>query len=740
MLSRFYKNHSAAILWLVALSFPLLFVTAASIPSNNDIETWLPKGSLVRATYEKFKKDFGVEEVILIGIDQQSVDDKLIEAVCTRLDRLPGVRKCWSPARLQATMHEMGVSHEESRERLTGLSVSDQGNLVGLIALLSDDGLKDRAGTVTDIERELDYCQLRGKELCLAGSPVVVTELDRLGGQEENQKFFLITLIICLGLLYYWIRDWKLTLSILGLTLWAIQLTVAIFCVAGGEMNFILGALSVMVMVFTLEACIHVLHYHKASQHAEDPLGEALRLSWKPCGMSMLTTAIGLFSVSVSDILPVTQFGYASALGAVVSMMTGLLITPALLMVLPHSEHVAEEEEGNRIITWLSNWLLGHSRKVVVATGVLVAISCVGIIKIESKIDPLDFLPHDGKVRADVRRVEQDLTNLDSIEAVVDFTASELPFVERLREVRELEQEIRKHPSVRHTMSLAGFFPTVLPENPLELMKLLGRAESRKGKNDFLSHGENLWRISARIDTKKGKPCGVVYHELAAMTDGKPIRYTGIAPLLNQAQNEIFNGFWKSFTSAFAVITLVMLLSLRSPVTTVLAMIPNLVPIVIVFGALGWYGFPVDIGMMMTGSIALGITVDGTYHFLMRYQERIASGHDSTRSVREALVTTGGPIFESIIVSSIGMLALALSSFAPTMRFGVLMAVLLLTALFGGLVLLPALLCLKPTGKPKLAVMPPPVSPPLPPSEPEPVLSHTAARRRVIRVPADRVA
>src|SRR6185369_11636492 len=338
MLSRFYHQHSKTILWMVALSFPLLAITAAAIPSNNDIETWLPKGSDVRATYEQFKRDFGVEEVILIGVERQAADDKLVESICTKLDRLPGVRKCWSPARLQAQMHELGVSEKESRERLLGLSISDAnsgGKLLGLVALLSDPGLKDRAGTVRDIEKELDYCQLRGNELCLAGGPVVVTELDRLGGHEENQKFFLITLVICLGLLYYWIRDWKLTLSILGLTLWAIQLTVAIFCLAGGEMNFILGALSVMVMVFTLEACIHVLHYHKASLHEADPLAEALSLSWKPCCMSMLTTAIGLFSVSVSDILPVTQFGYASALGAVVSMLTGLCITPALLVVLP---------------------------------------------------------------------------------------------------------------------------------------------------------------------------------------------------------------------------------------------------------------------------------------------------------------------------------------------------------------------------------------------------------------------
>src|SRR6185312_856961 len=95
---------------------------------------------------------------------------------------------------------------------------------------------------------------------------------------------------------------------------------------------------------------------------------------------------------------------------------------------------------------------------------------------------------------------------------------------------------------------------------------------------------------------------------------------------------------------------------------------------------------------MMTGSIALGISIDGTFHFLVRYQEQWDEGKSSGHAVRIALMTTGGPVFESIVVSSIGMLALTLSSFAPTVRFGMLMASLLMATLAGDLLLLPAIL------------------------------------------------
>lgn len=704
MVSRLYKRFSGALLCLVALSFPYLVYQARTLPANNDIETWIPKGSDVRATYEKFKRDFGVEELILIALPQEKLEPRSVEAVCSRIDRLPGVRQCWSPSRMQSAMYELGVSTEQSRERLTGLSLSKDGKLLGLVVLLSDAGLKDRAGTVKEIRRELDYCQLRGSEVSLAGAPVIVAELDRLGGQAENQKFFLITLLICLGLLYYWIRDWKLTFSILGLTLWAINLTLTLFKFTGGEMNFILGALSVMVMVFTLEASIHVLHYHKASLGSADPVGEAFKLSWKPCGMSMLTTAIGLFSVSVSDILPVTQFGFASALGAVVAALTGLCITPALLVVLPPPKHLQDEGAESPTLSRLAMWLVGHNRLVVSLSAAMVVVSCVGLFRIHSKIDPLDFLPKNGKVLSDVRRVEAELTNLDSIEAVVDFEDSKQPFVERLEIVRELEQKISGHAGVRHTMSLASFFPHPLPESPLVLMNLLKRAESKQGQNDFLTSNQRLWRISARVVPGSTMSHDLIHRELEALTAGAPIHFTGIAPLLERAQHQIFDGFWKSFTSALLVIALVMTLSLRSVKTAVLSLLPNLAPICMVFGALGWLGVPVDIGMMMTGSIALGITVDGTYHLLARFQEQMREGERVHEAVRAALASTGGPIFESIVVSSIGMLALTLSSFAPTARFGLMMSGLLIAALAGGLVLLPAMLSLQ--REPKLAKAP----------------------------------
>jgi predicted RND superfamily exporter protein len=150
---------------------------------------------------------------------------------------------------------------------------------------------------------------------------------------------------------------------------------------------------------------------------------------------------------------------------------------------------------------------------------------------------------------------------------------------------------------------------------------------------------------------------------------------------------------------ALATISLVMILSLRSLTAGLIAMTPNILPIWFVFGFVGFIGMPVDIGMMMTGSISIGISVDCTFHYLVKYQEEFKKGVSSVEASCAALAHTGKPLMESTVISSLGMLALCLSRFTPTARFGWLMAALMLVSVIGELILLPALLSLRPAAK-----------------------------------------
>jgi predicted RND superfamily exporter protein len=121
-------------------------------------------------------------------------------------------------------------------------------------------------------------------------------------------------------------------------------------------------------------------------------------------------------------------------------------------------------------------------------------------------------------------------------------------------------------------------------------------------------------------------------------------------------------------------------------------MLPNLFPTMLLFGVMGWLDFPVDIGSVMTASVALGIAVDDTLHFLLWYRRETSAGWAPVDAVRRSLSHCGPAMIHTSLIVGVGLLTYTLSGFAPTQRFAQMMIVLLAAALVGDLILLPALL------------------------------------------------
>lgn len=706
-IENFYQRHSRHLLAALIFSLPFLVFEAARIPTNNDVETWLPAQSELKQRYDRFREDFGSEEMIVVGLKNGADEERLVSALANRLEQVPGVRQTWDSTRFRQMMEELQVPEATIQERLVGMTESADGEFLAILVLLSQEGTAAREDVVAGIRQELEYCQIPQNQYALAGGPVIVAELDRLGGQKNNRKFFLMTLLLGFLMLMGIVRDWRISCAMMLLTVWAIQATTTGVKWFAGEMNFILGALPVMVMVFTLAIAIHYLHYYDAVRRKPYAVGRGLLSALRPCLFATLTTTIGLASLGLSDIMPVRQFGYAASLGCIVAMLTALTAMPAVV--------VAFGFKGfgeTRLLEYQRSIFRGILRHRVVSVVVpLIVVTATGIAvpELRSRLEPLDFLPAANQVLTDVKEVQNRLTTLDSIEIVIDFDGQEDHFLNRLDRVRTIESIVAQHPWVRRTSSPASFFPTVdeMPESTHEIGSLLKTAKSRAGESDYLACGQRFWRISARIEPEAREHQAEMVEELRSQLAGYPVVLTGLSPLVKQAQNQIFEGFWSSFGTAFIIITAVMMLALRSVTTGLFAMIPNLTPLMMVFGLLAWCGIPIDIGMMMTGSIALGIAVDGTFHYLVHYEKGFRSDGDSARASESALLHTGPAIAEAAVIAAIGMLALGFSQFAPTSRFGLLMSGLLMAALIGDLVLLPAMLALRPSrrraGEPEAA-------------------------------------
>lgn len=197
-------------------------------------------------------------------------------------------------------------------------------------------------------------------------------------------------------------------------------------------------------------------------------------------------------------------------------------------------------------------------------------------------------------------------------------------------------------------------------------------------------------------------------------SDGETVEvsamYTGIVPIVYKAQRSLLWSLIQSIGLAFVMISVVMMLLLRDWKSGfrrdnllnfrggMLAMIPNVFPVVVVFGIMGLYGIKVDIGSMMTASVAMGIAVDDTIHYMTWYRDALGRGETRKSAIKYAYEKVGTAMTQTTLIGGLGLAAFAMSTFTPTQRFGTLMLFLLAAALVGDLIVLPAVLA-SPLGK-----------------------------------------
>jgi len=209
--------------------------------------------------------------------------------------------------------------------------------------------------------------------------------------------------------------------------------------------------------------------------------------------------------------------------------------------------------------------------------------------------------------------------------------------------------------------------------------------------------------------------------------------YTGMVPVVYKTQHELIAGLVDSLASAFLLIAIVMALILRSPTAGFFAMLPNVFPVLVVFGFMGRMGILVDVGTMMTASVAMGIAVDNTIHYLTWFRVAIDQGFQPKEAALEAYQRCATAMSETTLIGGIGLAAFAFSTFTPTQMFGVMMLTMLSVSLFGDLIFLPSIL----TGPAGRFFLPKSRSPLDPPPEVLPDLNPNEAIKQPLRIPAE---
>lgn len=586
---------------------------------------------------------------------------------------------------------------------------------------------------------------IKKEHLHIGGRPITTSELNQsvkraawnsnyTWAEPQKKSIILTSISLAVVLAFLMLRSFRLAFLVLIVSLYTTYLAISVVPVTNGSMNMVLVVMPTLLSVLTISAAIHVANYwkHAAHENLHTAVPDAVRMATKPCLLASFTTAVGLLSLTTSPLAPVRDFGFYSAIGCVISLFAVLLCLPALLQFWP-SKPPKRAEMDHPAWRLFSNVLTSFRTPVSILSLVVLAVSVYGLNYFQTETKIIRYFPDESKLVQDYHFLENNISGIVPVQAIIRFekdSMEDLNFIDRMEIVRAIENKIRQHPEISGTMSLADFQPAMeRPDEDARFMtklkynrrateveerikdgsvsgssSFLGYAEEAadlydKGDEKLAKKGDELWRISAQVAIMSDYHYGKLTEDLNQICQSELKLYagvghhvTGMVPLFLRTQEAVLESLIESFGLAFGIIAIVMMILLKNPISGLLTMIPNLLPIGIIFGLISWAGIAVDIGIMITASVALGIAVDGTVHLLTWFQAGIREGLTRREAVARAMVHCGPAMWQTSAAVGFGLLMLYPADLLLISRFGWLMAALIGTALVADLVTLPAFL------------------------------------------------
>ena len=342
---------------------------------------------------------------------------------------------------------------------------------------------------------------------------------------------------------------------------------------------------------------------------------------------------------------------------------------------------------------------------------IAVVVLALGTFKLKASVKLQNRFASRTKIIKDYHWLETKLGPLVPMEVEVKFGPDvELSRWNQMQVVQSIERTVKRSTSVNATLSAATFEPYV-PSGRTVIDRVNRQAKIDLWQESFDSlvdaklvrviKGTTYWRISLRVAALNDIDYGKFLETVTLNVDkqlehinikGMEASLTGGIPLVYKAQHQILRDLMVSFLTAFLIITLIMIAVLRSIQAGIVAMVPNVFPPLVVFGAMGWLNFSVEIGSVMTASVALGIAIDDTLHFLTWYRRGTVEGLSRFASIRHAFEHCAKAMIDTSLICGLGVAPFLFGVFMPTAKFAALLMVMLMTALPGDLILLPAML------------------------------------------------
>jgi hydrophobe/amphiphile efflux-3 (HAE3) family protein len=680
--------------------------------------------------YQKAKKIFGSDEIIRVVVKADNIFDPAtfakIEILSEALSKIEGVRRVISLPGIRQKVDPGG-----------NWTIDQFAQIISPVGLLKNNLLSaDRKVCAITLILESE-----------AAPESVISKINAIINEDAGTlSLYQIGMpLVSQALVRYTIKDFEtlpvLTLVLITLTFFvllrkpgrvvlALMVMIIVLIWTFGLMALLqvpLSLLTMIVPVFLIAVgtayCLHVIAEYissiKVAQTAKEAVISTYANSALPCSLAVVTTLFGVGSLFVNRIRAIHEFALFACFGLGSLLLVLLFLLPVVLVLIPLPAQKNQGVTGieklmDRILDKIINLNLKHQKAAFISIGILSLMAVAGIFFIQVETNPFEYFKKDIPIRRHFDDIHQKLSGSFAISVIMESRQDDyFEDPQHISEIKRFQQYLETLPAVDKTISFADYVMLVnyalnkydsktyrIPQEAFEARMAINNYKGLLGEelfSAFMTPQLNqtsillLTHISSSKDFLKIKDA-ILAHAQQTLPEHLSVEVTGFGVAIAASNHHLVAGQMKSILLGLILIFGIMFLMFLSAKVGLIALMPNCFPIIMNFGIMGWMGIRLSPSTSLIASIAIGLAVDDTIHYLHRYNREFKKDLDKDRALRDTIKSVGKPIIFTTLTISIGFFVLMFSHFKPTAIFGFLMVITMLTALIGDLVLLPALM------------------------------------------------
>jgi len=720
------------LLAMIALVSILSFLSLAHLEAREDETTWMDKDNPAREEYDRFKERFGSDRFILVAYETPDAfcRDELeyLDYLTGRLAGVAHVSEAISLTTSEEAVHTSRGTFSRDFLRISdapcteaercaldakiagnslvdGTLISGDREVLGIFLKVDSTLNGDIYGEVTEaLETTLDHeSSTTGRQFYFAGGPISDAKVNAIM-ERDITLFTPLSLLLSAIVLFLLFRNWRAVLLPLLAVVLGLVWTFGLKASVGSPVTPVSTTLVALIIIIGVANSVHFIsHYRLELSRSSSPdqaMVDTFSRAGVPCFLTALTTAAGFASLVVSDIPLIRHLGVFAAFGIMSAFTLTIILLPVGLRgaSIPH----AVADKHSRVWNTLGSFVVSHSRLVIVLCILVSGLTALGGFKIQVEPSMVEYLKPDSEVRQAADFIDDHLSGSSNIELHFEGPPGSFEDVAVLQSIDHLQSSIENYAHVSTTISPVEFVKAAsggsLPSTDVAVTRtfsFLERAEDANIDEYYIAGATDSLRVSVRTKQmhfdERTKIITDIEDYASRNLSQFTVSVTGAEGLVNAITVDVVETQVRSVIIAVVVILGLMLLFF-GPRGALAAILPNIMPIAMVFGIMGLGGFELNIATITVAAICIGLVVDDTIHYFAHFRRLYLKSGDSRQAAIEALHEVGTALAFTTLTLTLGFAVFMLSESAFLVQFGFLALLALVLAFAADITVSPAIL------------------------------------------------